>query len=297
MSLWGDITGGISHVFQSVGGEVSHIVSSVGGEVSHIGQSVGGEVSHIGQSIGGEVLHIGSGAVSKAGQEVGTVYAHVVRPALPIIATVASSVIPGAQFATPYLVSADIGTYGHAALTGGIAGVTNPNLGDYEAGAAAAAVYGAGQAYTAYTTGGTMINSTQLTENLANPSYNPLTNTFLNPLDELGNASQSVYNTFAGVGHDLLSVSGLASEGLTVLNSTRQAVGQPSINILGQIQPSGATANGLPGAAQQAQAQQGGSSSELTGAAGGGVGLAGTSNQTTDLITLGIIGAAVIAAS
>lgn len=259
-----------SSVFNNIGGEVSHIVSSVGGEVSHIGQSVGGEV--------------------------GTVYAHVVRPALPIIATVASTVIPGAQFATPYLVSADIGTYGHAALTGGTAGLINPNLGDYEAGAVAAAVYGAGNLYTTATTGGTAgISSTQLTENLANPTYNPISNTFANPLTELGYSANSVYNTFGGVGKDLLSVSGLAGAGLTALNSTRQAVGQPTVNILGQIQPAGATANGLPGAAQQAQSQQGGSSAALTGAAGGGVGLAGSASNQTGLIALAVLGGALIA--
>ena len=259
----------------------SSVFSNIGGEVSHIGQSVGGEVSHIGQSVGGEV---------------GTIYAHVVRPALPIIATVASSVIPGAQFATPYLVSADVGTYGHAALTGGVAGLTNPNLGDYEAGAVAAAVYGAGNLYATSTAGGTAVNSTQLVSNLANPTYNPISNTFANPLTELGYSANSVYNNFAGVGKDLLSVSGLAGAGLTALNSTRQAVGQPTVNILGQIQPAGATANGLPGAAQQAQSQQGGSSAALTGAAGGGVGLAGSSNnQTAALVALAVLGGAVIA--
>ena len=265
----------------------SSVFSGIGGEVSHIAQSIGGETAHIVKSVGGEV---------------GTVYAHVVRPALPIIATVASATIPGAQFATPYLVSADVGLYGHAALTGGFHGLTEPNLGDYEAWAVAAAVYGAGQAYTAYTTGGTMINSTQLTENLANQSYNPLTNTFTNPLDELGNAASSVYNTFGGVGKDLLSVTGLASTGLTALNTTRQAVGQPSINILGQIQPSGATANGLPGGAnglpgmaQQAQSQQGGSSAGLTGAAGGGVGLPNSANNNVGLIALAVLGGALIA--
>ena len=248
---------------------------------SSIINNIGGEVSHIANSVGGEV---------------GTIYAHVVRPALPIIATVASATIPGAQFATPYLVSADVGLYGHAALTGGFHGLTEPNLGDYEAGAVAAAVYGAGNLYATSTAGGTAVNSTQLVSNLANPTYNPVTNTFANPLTELGYSANSVYNTFGGVGKDLLSVSGLAGAGLTALNSTRQAVGQPAINILGQIQPTGTSANGLPGAAQQAQSQTGSSSSALTGAAGGGVGLAGSSNnQTAALVALAVLGGAVIA--
>ena len=252
----------------------SSVFNDIGGEFSHIFQSVGGEAAHVVKSVGGEV---------------GTVYAHVIRPALPAIATVASAFIPGAQVATPYLISADVGLYGHAALTGGFHGLTEPNLGDYEAGAVAAATYGAGQAYTAYTTGGTMINSTQVLENLAAPPPTPLT--------ILGNAAGSVYNTFGGLGKDLLSVSSLAGAGLSALNSTRTAVGLPAINILGQIQPNSLPggAGGLPGAAQQAQSQQGGSSSALTGTAGGGIGLPSSPNNDLGLIALAVLGGAVIA--
>ena len=264
--FFGSIFGGIGSVFSNIGGEVSHIVNSIGGEV-------------------------------------GTVYAHVLRPALPIAATIASAMIPGGQVATPYLIAADVGLYSHAAVTGGFHGLTEPNLGDYEAGAIAAATYGAGQVYNGYITGGTAINSTQLTENLGNPSYNPLNNTFLNPLNELGYASNSVYNNFAGIGKGIEGGLSLAEGGLTAYNNLRGAAGQPTINILGQIQPSmsglpsnASNAMGLPGGAQQAQQELGGSSAGITGAAGGGIGLPGQNNSSLiEIAALAAIGGAVLA--
>ena len=278
----------------------SSIFSGIGGEVSHIVQSVGGEVGTIANNVGGEAKHI----VSSVGGEVGTVYAHVIRPALPVIGTIASSVIPGAQFATPYLISADVGLYGHAALTGGFHGLTEPNLADYEAGAAAAALYGAGQAYSAITTGGqaTSLNSTQLTLDLQH-NYNPLTNTFGNPLTELGNAAGSVYNSFAGIGQSITGSLGLAEGGLTAFNAIRSAGGQPAINILGQVQPgtAGISETGqvgnLPGGSQQAQQTLGGSSAGIAGAAGGGFGLPGQNNNTTlmEVAAVAAIGGAIIA--
>ena len=283
---------------------LSSVISDIGGEISHIASSVGGEISHIASSVGGEV---------------GTVYAHVIRPALPIIATGISTVV--APFATPYLLSADIGIYGHGALTGGIQGVINPTLGSYEAGALTAGLYGAGQLYTGITAAPTAVNtatagqavtgnSTQLLENLSNASYNPLTvitgnstqllenlATTPNALDTLGNAASSVYNTFAGVGKGVIGLAGIAETGLGAINEFRGTVGQPAINILGQIQPSTtqAKANGLPGAAQTSESQQGGSSSSLLGGAGGGVGL----NQTTnngwlEIAAIAAIGAAAL---
>ena len=265
----------------------SSIVSGITGEVSHIAQSVGGEVSHATKSVGGEV---------------GNIYAHVVRPALPIVATLASTVIPGAQVATPYLIAADVGTYSHAALTGGFHGLTEPNLGDYEAGAAAAAIYGTGQVYSAATsaTGGTAVNSTQLLTNLGNPSYNPITNIFTNPVDELGNAASSVYNNFAGIGKGIMGGIGLAEGGLTAYNTFRNTAGQPSVNILGQIQPAGAgqsgQAGGLPGGAQQAQQELGGSSAGITGSPGGGIGLGAQGNSTLiEVAAIAAIGGAILA--
>ena len=264
----------------------SSIVSDIGGEASHIAKSVAGEATHAVKSVGGEV---------------GTVYAHVIRPALPVIATVGSAVIPGAQFLTPYLISSDIGLYGHAALTGGFHGLTEPNLGDYEAGAATAALYGAGQAYVAFTgaTGGTATNSTQLLTNLGNPGYNALTNTFSNPIDELGNAASSVYNTFAGLGSDLTGAAGLAGGALQAYDTVRNIGGQPSVNILGQIQPtglSGGSSGVLSGGSQQSQQELGGTSAGITGAAGGGIGLPGQSNSALlEVAAIAAIGGAILA--
>ena len=260
-----------SSIISNIGGEISHIASSVGGEVSHIASSVGGEVSHIASSVGGEV---------------GNVYAHVIRPALPIIATGLSTIF--APVATPYLLSSDIGIYGHAALTQGISGVINPNLGDYEAGAIAAATYGAGQLYSSITAPAASTatgTSTQLLENLSNPSYNPL-----NPINNLGSAVSSVYNTFSGVGKDLLGVAGMAGTGLSAYNLLRTSAGQPAVNILGQIQP-----NGLPGAAQ-AQQGQSGSTTGVVGVGGGGIGLTGSSSeQLLEIAAIAVIGGAILA--
>ena len=329
-----------SSVISDITGEVSHIVNSVAGEVSHVATSVAGEVSHVATSVAGEV---------------GTVYAHVIRPALPIIATGISTVI--APVATPYLLSADIGIYGHGALTGGIQGVINPTLGSYEAGAATAALYGAGQLYNGIsgatgTVSGTGAETTanisgipnipsfsqyslsnaipsETQQLLANPNilaipnttalgssslaelanlsgsnvysnfeqglYNPTSST--NALDTLGNAASSVYNTFAGVGKGLLSVTGLAEGGLSAYNAVRGAAGQPTVNILGQLQPTAqTTANGLPGAAQAAQNQQGGSSGNVLNVSGGGASLtAAQSNEWAEIAAIAAVGAAVLA--
>ena len=316
----------------------SSIVGDITGEVSHIANSVAGEVSHIANSVAGEV---------------GTVYAHVIRPALPIIATGISTIV--APVATPYLLSADIGIYGHGALTGGIQGVINPTLGSYEAGALTAGLYGAGQLYNgisgatgavssetaAQTTANlptipsfsqyslsnaipsetqqllsnpnilaipntTALGSSSLAE-LANLSgsnvysnfeqglYNPTGNTSV--LDTLGNAASSVYNTFGGIGKGLLSVTGLVSGGLGAYNAVRGVAGQPTVNILGQLQPTAqTTANGLPGAAQAAQNQQGGSSGNVLNVSGGGASLtAAQSNQWAEIAAIAAVGAAVLA--
>ena len=333
----------------------SSIVGDISGEVSHIASSIGGEVSHITSSIGGEVSHI---ATSVAG-EVGTVYAHVIRPALPIIATGISAVV--APYTTPYLMSADIGIYGHGALTGGIQGVINPTLGSYEAGAVTAALYGAGQLYngisgatgtvseagtgtsanlsaipnmpsfSSYSLSNAIPSETQ--QLLSNPNilsipnitplgssslselaniegsnvysnfeqglYNPTSNTSV--LDTLGNAASSVYNTFGGIGKGLLSVTGLAEGGLSAYNALRSTVGQPTVNILGQLQPTPTggqqTPTGLPGAAQEAQNQQGGSSGNVLNVAGGGIGVTSTSNTTEaiEIAAIAAIGGAILA--
>lgn len=278
MSFWSDPWGAVT-------GETNHIVKSVEGETNTVKRDVGGYIHH---DIGG--------ALAKGRAGLGHAYAYAVRPALPIIATAAATIIPGGQVALPYLISYDVGSYGHALATKGISGFEQVNSrGNIEAGLITAATYGATQAlgYGASTTinASSGMNSTELTENLANPGFDPLAQS---PLQMLESSALSVYNTAGSAVGGIEKGIGLLSSGLGAYNAVRGAVGQRPVSITGQIgytpAASGVGTSGI--AAGQKSGQQAASSqSSNPAAAGGGFGENNNGNDNlawTVAIALGV---------
>ncbi len=196
MSFWSNPIG-------SIEGEVSHITKSFGGEISHITKSVEGETHHIVKDVGGEL--------SKARSGLGHFYAYVARPAIPILATIGATVIPGLQPALPYLLSYDVGDYGHTIATGGIGSIEKANnIGNIEAGIITAGAYGIGS-----------VINTALESGVLN-----------NNIGGIG----GVYHDILKVGGDASMVLGGAEAGLGLYNDIRKVGHQPTVNILGQEQ-------------------------------------------------------------
>jgi len=276
MSFWSDPWGAVT-------GETNHIVKSVEGEANTVKHDVGGYIHH---DVGG--------ALAKGRAGLGHAYAYAVRPALPLIGTVAAAVIPGGQVFLPYLMSYDVGAYGHALATKGISGFEQVNSrGNIEAGLITAATYGSMQAlgYGADTAvnASSGMSSTEVTENLANPAFDPLSQTAFQVAES---SAENVYATGAKVAGLLGSTVATATTVLGLYNKTRHAAGQPTVNILGNEEPSTSGLGYAPLSAGQESSQQAASSQSSNPAtAGGGFGNANNGNDSlawTVAIALGV---------
>ena len=164
------------------------IIGNVGGFFRNPGAAIGGEASHIAKSVAGGASNVLVGTKNlfiNPLHQITTYIAPPVEKALPALAVGASALIPGGQLFLPEAIGYAAGQYGTMASTQGINSFFNNKpitVGEFAGGVAGAAGgYGyasefgnpfVAQSASADTLSG--MNSTQLTEALANPSFNPL---------------------------------------------------------------------------------------------------------------------------
>ena len=164
------------------------IIGNVGGFFRNPGAAIGGEASHIAKSVAGGASNVLVGTKNlfiNPLHQITTYIAPPVEKALPALAVGASALIPGGQLFLPEAIGYAAGQYGTMASTQGINSFFNNKpitVGEFAGGVAGAAGgYGyasefgnpfVAQSASADTSSG--MNSTQLTEALANPSFNPL---------------------------------------------------------------------------------------------------------------------------
>ena len=162
------------------------VVGNVGGFFRNPGAAIGGEASHIAKSVAGGASNVLVGTKNlfvNPLHQITTYIAPPVEKIAPAVAAAAATFIPGGQVFLPEAIGYAGGQYGMMASTQGISSFTNNKpitIGEFGGGVAGATGgYGYasefGNPFVAQPLSGTLsgMNSTQLTEALANPSFNP----------------------------------------------------------------------------------------------------------------------------
>ena len=161
------------------------VVGNVGGFFRNPGAAIGGEASHIAKSVAGGVSNVLVGTKNLFVNPLHQIITYIAPPVekiAPAVAVGASALIPGGQLFLPEAIGYAAGQYGTMASTQGINSFFNNKpitVGEFAGGVAGAAGgYGYasefGNPFVAQPLSASAgMNSTQLTEALANPSFNP----------------------------------------------------------------------------------------------------------------------------